>query len=219
MNTKYFPYLFILPFVLSLPVRSLLHMNIPDIIFWVSVALISGSLGVILIAYLCLAITLWCLQRRNNRIGSRHGRSGETAIQQLALASEPTDVLQQQQEEEAANQPPRHFSTTVEILQQLERELGQWLTEREQSSRTTQTHHTGTPCEEVVIDVPGYQNDNDCAICLSEAEGSSPSPPCMWRVLVGCQHKFHSDCIKMWLAVHLTCPLCRNQVPAPMNII
>ncbi|KAL3530357.1 hypothetical protein ACH5RR_009679 [Cinchona calisaya] len=59
----------------------------------------------------------------------------------------------------------------------------------------------------------GFHYDHDCAICCSEAKEIVPSSPCMWRVLDGCQHKFHSDCIKMWLAINRTCPLCREFVP------
>ncbi|KAL3530358.1 hypothetical protein ACH5RR_009680 [Cinchona calisaya] len=58
----------------------------------------------------------------------------------------------------------------------------------------------------------GSQYDFECAICCSEAKQDVPSLPCMWSVLEGCQHWFHSDCIKMWLAINRTCPLCRKFV-------
>lgn len=50
---------------------------------------------------------------------------------------------------------------------------------------------------------------SDCAICLAEfAEGE-------WlRVLPGCSHGFHMQCIDTWLFSHSDCPLCRKQVVA-----
>lgn len=60
--------------------------------------------------------------------------------------------------------------------------------------------------------IEGYRHDFDCAICCSEAKEDVPSLPCMWRVLPECQHRFHSDCIWIWLAVNNTCPLCRKAV-------
>ncbi|KAL3518579.1 hypothetical protein ACH5RR_021170 [Cinchona calisaya] len=59
----------------------------------------------------------------------------------------------------------------------------------------------------------GYEHEHECAICYSEAEQDVPSLPCMWRVLPECQHKFHADCIKVWLAINRSCPMCRKFVP------
>ncbi|XP_013740491.2 RING-H2 finger protein ATL2-like [Brassica napus] len=47
----------------------------------------------------------------------------------------------------------------------------------------------------------------DCAVCLSEFEDGEPG-----RVLPGCKHAFHVECIDMWFHSHSTCPLCRSLV-------
>ncbi len=47
-----------------------------------------------------------------------------------------------------------------------------------------------------------------CSICLStfeEGEGVGRLP---------CQHVFHAACIKDWLGLKQTCPLCMRNVPA-----
>lgn len=52
--------------------------------------------------------------------------------------------------------------------------------------------------------------ENDCAICLSEfIKGEN------YSVLPVCRHKFHADCIMIWLLVsnsNKTCPICRTHV-------
>lgn len=65
---------------------------------------------------------------------------------------------------------------------------------------------------DIVEDISGYQREVECAICLTDAKESPSSPPWMWAVLP-CRHMFHCDCIKVWLVMNRTCPLCRNQVP------
>ncbi|XP_056845579.1 RING-H2 finger protein ATL2-like [Raphanus sativus] len=47
----------------------------------------------------------------------------------------------------------------------------------------------------------------DCAVCLSEFEEGESG-----RVLPGCEHAFHVECIDMWFHSHSTCPLCRSLV-------
>ncbi|CAH8366746.1 unnamed protein product [Eruca vesicaria subsp. sativa] len=47
----------------------------------------------------------------------------------------------------------------------------------------------------------------DCAVCLSEFEEGESG-----RVLPGCKHAFHVECIDMWFHSHSTCPLCRTLV-------
>ncbi|XP_059307052.1 RING-H2 finger protein ATL39-like [Lycium ferocissimum] len=51
--------------------------------------------------------------------------------------------------------------------------------------------------------------ENDCAICLLEfLKGDS------YVVLPACCHKFHADCVMIWLAINRdkTCPICRTHV-------
>ncbi|XP_051142169.1 RING-H2 finger protein ATL2-like [Andrographis paniculata] len=47
----------------------------------------------------------------------------------------------------------------------------------------------------------------ECAVCLSEFEEGETG-----RILPGCHHCFHIDCIDMWLLSHCLCPLCRTPV-------
>ncbi|KAG6470907.1 E3 ubiquitin-protein ligase ATL6-like [Zingiber officinale] len=53
----------------------------------------------------------------------------------------------------------------------------------------------------------------DCAVCLSEFVDDAE----LVRLLPRCGHLFHEDCITAWLASHVTCPVCRDnlaQLPA-----
>ncbi|KAG6533036.1 RING-H2 finger protein ATL38-like [Zingiber officinale] len=49
----------------------------------------------------------------------------------------------------------------------------------------------------------------ECAVCLSEFQEEE-----MLRLLPGCCHVFHPDCIDPWLVDHVTCPICRTNVAA-----
>ncbi|KAG6488660.1 E3 ubiquitin-protein ligase EL5-like [Zingiber officinale] len=50
-----------------------------------------------------------------------------------------------------------------------------------------------------------FEEPVECAVCLSElAEGETA------RLLPGCGHGFHLECIDMWFHSHTTCPLCRS---------
>ncbi|KAE8768918.1 ring-H2 zinc finger protein [Hordeum vulgare] len=44
----------------------------------------------------------------------------------------------------------------------------------------------------------------ECVVCLSEFEDGD-----QLRLLPNCSHTFHPDCIREWLAGHVTCPVCR----------
>ena len=44
----------------------------------------------------------------------------------------------------------------------------------------------------------------ECAVCLIEFKDHE-----ILNLLPDCCHVFHSDCIKPWLASHVTCPVCR----------
>ncbi|XP_022851833.1 E3 ubiquitin-protein ligase ATL6-like [Olea europaea var. sylvestris] len=76
-----------------------------------------------------------------------------------------------------------------------------------QTSTRSQTEEEGKKYE-IVIDVYVEQaadGERECSICLSEYEN---------RELLGhlpvCNHIFHFDCIKIWLEINRTCPLCRR---------
>ncbi|KAJ4767655.1 hypothetical protein LUZ62_078030 [Rhynchospora pubera] len=50
----------------------------------------------------------------------------------------------------------------------------------------------------------------ECAICLSEFVDDD-----ILRLLPGCRHVFHTDCIEAWLENHVTCPVCRSNLTDP----
>ncbi|CAN7084364.1 unnamed protein product [Brassica oleracea var. botrytis] len=52
-----------------------------------------------------------------------------------------------------------------------------------------------------------FKDGLECAVCLSHLVDGDKA-----RVLPGCNHGFHVDCIDMWFQSHSTCPLCRNTV-------
>lgn len=61
--------------------------------------------------------------------------------------------------------------------------------------------------------VKGFRRDKcglDCAICLSEFGDDS-----VLRLLAGCCHAFHQECIDLWLDYHKTCPVCRRALDEP----
>jgi hypothetical protein len=49
----------------------------------------------------------------------------------------------------------------------------------------------------------------DCAVCLTEL-GDDGLPAA--RLVPGCGHGFHAECIEAWFRVNSTCPLCRAAV-------
>lgn len=50
----------------------------------------------------------------------------------------------------------------------------------------------------------------ECAICISEFIDDD-----ILRLLPGCRHVFHTDCINTWLENHVTCPVCRSNLSDP----
>ncbi|WOH14392.1 hypothetical protein DCAR_0933911 [Daucus carota subsp. sativus] len=53
----------------------------------------------------------------------------------------------------------------------------------------------------------------ECAVCLNEFEDDETL-----RLLPKCDHVFHPECIDLWLASHVTCPVCRaDLVPKPVE--
>ena len=49
-------------------------------------------------------------------------------------------------------------------------------------------------------------DDEPCSICLEEFVIPN-------RIIVlACEHKFHSDCIKSWISQDSSCPICRQRI-------
>jgi Ring finger domain len=53
-----------------------------------------------------------------------------------------------------------------------------------------------------------------CAVCLSEFKTQD-----MLRMLPGCCHVFHPDCIGTWLVSNATCPICRSDLSDPAVLV
>ncbi|TVU47128.1 hypothetical protein EJB05_06711, partial [Eragrostis curvula] len=51
----------------------------------------------------------------------------------------------------------------------------------------------------------------DCAVCLGELGVGDQAAA---RLVPGCGHGFHAECIEAWFRVNSTCPLCRATVAA-----
>merc|ERR1711868_30367 len=49
------------------------------------------------------------------------------------------------------------------------------------------------------------ERSTECAICMCEYTSED------MIIKVPCGHFFHSNCIRSWLELHNTCPVCRNQ--------
>ncbi|CAH8323512.1 unnamed protein product [Eruca vesicaria subsp. sativa] len=68
------------------------------------------------------------------------------------------------------------------------------------------------------LPVVTFSSDNaslsDCSVCISEFEEGE-----LVRVLPGCKHTFHVECIDMWFHSHSTCPLCRSLVELPATTV
>ncbi|KAI9474949.1 RING finger protein [Coemansia mojavensis] len=50
--------------------------------------------------------------------------------------------------------------------------------------------------------------DVSCVICNETFGGYEPV------TCLPCKHHFHRECVKPWLELHNTCPMCRHEVPS-----
>ncbi|XP_020098387.1 E3 ubiquitin-protein ligase ATL42-like [Ananas comosus] len=55
----------------------------------------------------------------------------------------------------------------------------------------------------------GDRGGLECAVCLSRYDDAE-----LLRLLPGCRHAFHLECIDRWLDAHSSCPLCRTKISA-----
>ncbi|RLM64461.1 hypothetical protein C2845_PM16G22630 [Panicum miliaceum] len=53
----------------------------------------------------------------------------------------------------------------------------------------------------------GAGRATECAVCLGAFDAAE-----LLRVLPGCRHAFHAECVDTWLLAHSTCPVCRRRV-------
>ncbi|WVY94932.1 hypothetical protein V8G54_034020 [Vigna mungo] len=53
----------------------------------------------------------------------------------------------------------------------------------------------------------------ECCICLSLFQGNEKL-----KVLIQCEHVFHSQCLDLWLTAHSSCPLCRASLHLRQNL-
>ncbi|KAK7268559.1 hypothetical protein RIF29_21260 [Crotalaria pallida] len=58
---------------------------------------------------------------------------------------------------------------------------------------------------EVVKNKGGSSIYSSCSICLGDYKESD-----MLRLLPGCGHLYHLNCVDPWLRLHSTCPICRK---------
>ncbi|KAJ4796557.1 RING/U-box superfamily protein [Rhynchospora pubera] len=61
-----------------------------------------------------------------------------------------------------------------------------------------------------IISLKNVKGRHGCAVCLSEFENKDTL-----RMLPGCCHVFHPNCIGAWLDSHATCPICRSDLSDP----
>lgn len=64
-------------------------------------------------------------------------------------------------------------------------------------------------CKVVPLSEMDLQEHPSCSICLEDYCEAEPI------VSLGCEHCFHKQCLKNWLQMDRTCPLCRSDVEAP----
>ena len=55
----------------------------------------------------------------------------------------------------------------------------------------------------------GERHEPTCGVCLAELAGGGAL-----RALSPCRHCFHSACVREWVRLHATCPLCQAPVAA-----
>ncbi|XP_022734928.1 E3 ubiquitin-protein ligase RING1-like [Durio zibethinus] len=58
----------------------------------------------------------------------------------------------------------------------------------------------------------GESEDGECVVCLEEWKPGEVAKE------MPCKHKFHDECIRKWLGLHGSCPVCRYKMPVEEEI-
>ncbi|GJM86725.1 hypothetical protein PR202_ga02613 [Eleusine coracana subsp. coracana] len=85
---------------------------------------------------------------------------------------------------------------------------------REQTDQEGGTGGAGGLSAEEVGELPAHELKEgaaagDCAVCLDAFRAGDQC-----RVLPGCEHGFHAECVDSWLRQSRRCPICRDVVVA-----
>ncbi|XP_020586280.1 RING-H2 finger protein ATL60-like [Phalaenopsis equestris] len=64
-----------------------------------------------------------------------------------------------------------------------------------------------------VFSAKDFKDGFECAVCISEITDGE-----LFRLLPGCRHGFHLDCIDLWFSSNSTCPVCRSSVELPKRV-
>jgi hypothetical protein len=91
--------------------------------------------------------------------------------------------------------------------------------------RDTHSPHSPTELSTNIMDLPGdsivpsgslYPYDDYkgklCVICLGQIERVHEEESL--KLILGCQHEFHLDCIRKWLKRSEKCPICSKELPS-----
>ena len=127
--------------------------------------------------------------------GSYDPRTYSGKLDAEVLEGIKLDVMTAELASSRARETGRKFETVMrEVEMEVMRRLGKIL------AKTVDPAFSGT--EEVAIEEDGAV----CGVCQEEMSVGDEGR------MLGCRHKFHSDCALKWLREKATCPLCRYQM-------
>ncbi|XP_052197778.1 E3 ubiquitin ligase BIG BROTHER-related-like isoform X2 [Diospyros lotus] len=120
--------------------------------------------------------------------------------------SEGEDINSDQEETEESDVDPDELS--YEELIALEEMVGEENRGLPPEKISSYLHSYAPPC------LHGNQpvHLDRCVICQAEYEEGE------MRVALSCQHLYHSDCIRKWLLLRKTCPICGIEVSSSSNV-
>ncbi|KAJ9562816.1 hypothetical protein OSB04_007976 [Centaurea solstitialis] len=105
------------------------------------------------------------------------------------------------------SRPPTRTSTTTHVVHHVVRQQqAAPVASHHREERVTQPQRV--PSMKPAQYTSGSERKNDeCVICMEEFEEMETI-----RVVVGCQHLFHTHCIYQWFVLNQTCPICRQVI-------